>query len=127
MYLLNGKKKHVQKHLLLANLKELHSNFLKENGVLKVGFPKFCEMRPKEHMTVTNSNSHIVYTSSHDQNFKLMVAAVGKGVIYKELMLKLICDLSNKECVLKRCHSCSMVDILKDHLCLFLKSPFLKR
>lgn len=37
MYLLNGKKKHVQKHLLLANLKELHSNFLKENGVLKVG------------------------------------------------------------------------------------------
>lgn len=53
--------------------------------------------------------------SYHDQNFELMVVAVGKGVIYKELMPKLICDLSNKECVLKHCHSCSMVDRLKDH------------
>ena len=60
-------------------------------------------------------SSHIVYMSYHDQNFELMVVAVGKGVIYKELMPKLICDLSNKECVLKHCHSCSMVDRLKDH------------
>ena len=98
-----NKKKHVQNCLLLADFKELHYNFLKENGVLNFGFSKFCEIRPKEYITVSNSSSYRVCTCSHYQ----------KELNYEELMSKLVCGLSNKECVLICCHNCPMVDILK--------------
>lgn len=43
-----GQREHMQKHPLLANLKELHPIFLKENGDIKVGFSTSCEFQSKE-------------------------------------------------------------------------------
>ena len=43
----DGKKESVQERLLLMNLKELHTELLKQTGDNKIGFYKFCEHRPK--------------------------------------------------------------------------------
>ena len=42
-------RKHVyqQKRLLLCTLKELYSLFKEQNPLIKIGFSKFCELRPK--------------------------------------------------------------------------------
>ena len=42
-YVSVGKKQHMQKWLLLANLKELCSSFLKEHADIKIAFSKFCQ------------------------------------------------------------------------------------
>ena len=51
---------------------------MKENVDSKIGFSKFCELRSKEAITVSNSGSHSACVCSHHQNVKLMVADVGK-------------------------------------------------
>ena len=38
---------HVQKRLLLSNLNELYTEFKKINADIKIGFSKFCTLRPK--------------------------------------------------------------------------------
>ena len=41
-----GKREHVQKRLLLANLRELYLHFKEKSGDEDNGFSKFCELRP---------------------------------------------------------------------------------
>ncbi|KAG8233184.1 hypothetical protein J437_LFUL008947, partial [Ladona fulva] len=43
----SGMKEHVQKRLILSNMKELNSHFKEEYADLKIGFSKFALMRPK--------------------------------------------------------------------------------
>ena len=43
---IGAKKVHMQKKLLLVNLRELFVEYKKEKGI-EVGFSKFCELRPK--------------------------------------------------------------------------------
>ena len=42
-YVSVDKKQHMQKWLLLVNLKELYSSFLKDYVDIKIGFSKFCQ------------------------------------------------------------------------------------
>ena len=51
------KTKH-QKRLLLLNIKELFLEFKKEYPTVKIGFSKFCELRPKCMETVNHSGMH---------------------------------------------------------------------
>ena len=41
-----GNKKHMEKRLLLCNLKELYSAFKQRHADVKIGFSKFCSLRP---------------------------------------------------------------------------------
>ena len=59
----DGIKTQQQKGLLLTNLKELHIEYLKATGD-KIGFSKFCELRPKWCVTVNSKGMHSVYVSS---------------------------------------------------------------
>ena len=45
--LLNGKKVHKQKRLILLCLEEIYIEFKKMYPDYKIGFSKFCELRPK--------------------------------------------------------------------------------
>ena len=54
------KTKH-QKRLLLLYIKQLFLEFKKEYPTVKIGFSKFCELRPKWVKTVNHSGMHSVF------------------------------------------------------------------
>ena len=57
---INAKKIKKQKRLLLVRLKELYIEFKKCNPQLKIGFTKFCELRPRFCITAASKGSHTV-------------------------------------------------------------------
>ena len=50
------------------------------------------------------------------QNCKLMVAALPSEVDHKMLIEKVVCDVSNRNCMLRRCENCPGIDELEKHL-----------
>lgn len=56
---IDGKKEQMQKRLLLVNLKELHLEYIKSTGD-KIGFSKFCDLRPKWCVSVNSKGMHSV-------------------------------------------------------------------
>jgi len=69
---IDGVKKHMQKQLLLVNLKELYIQFLKTTDI-KVGFSKFCQLRPKGCVTIGSASElHSVCVRQIHQNSKLL-------------------------------------------------------
>ena len=85
---INNVKVHKQKRLILVRLKELHLEFKKLYPEHKVGFSKFCELRPKWCLTVDSSGSHSVCVCSCHQIAKLMCSALPNShlIYYKDLM-----------------------------------------
>jgi hypothetical protein len=58
--MIDGERKHLQKHLVLCNLKEAYTNFKEKYPNLKVGFSKFAELRPKQCVLAGSSGIHSV-------------------------------------------------------------------
>ena len=50
------------------------------------------------------------------QNAVLLVDAFGWDVNYKDLINKVVCDSSNKECMIHHCESCLGMERLKEFL-----------
>ena len=67
---------HKQKRLLLMNLNELHQAFKNNYSDIKIGISKFCELRPKNCITVGSHDSLSVCVCKIHQNVKLMIAAL---------------------------------------------------
>ena len=61
---------HKQKRLLLCNLKELYAMFKLRYSTVKIGFSKFCTIRPKWCIMVDSSGSHSVCICAIHQNVK---------------------------------------------------------
>ena len=57
-----------QKRLLLCNLKELYFEFCEKHPFTKIGFSKFCTLRPKWCLTAGSSGTHAVCVCSQHQN-----------------------------------------------------------
>lgn len=95
----NGQKLQKQKRLLLINLKEMHEQFKEKEPQHKIGFSKFCELRPRWCVTVTSRGSHSVCVCAIHQNVKLMVAALERfgTTDYKELI---VCDITSTNCMI---------------------------
>ena len=79
-YVSIAKNIHKQRRLLLCNLKELYSAFKERHPDAKVGFSKFCSLRPKWCVSVGSSGTHSVCVCTSHQNAQLLVhtANVGK-------------------------------------------------
>ncbi len=71
--MVDGERKHLQKQLVLCNLKEAYSSFKEKFPGAKIGFSKFAELRPKQCVLAGSSGTHSVCTTH--QNMKLMFAA----------------------------------------------------
>ena len=111
----NGEKRHVQKRLILANLREIFEMYKKE--VAKpVGFSKFAELRPKWCILAGRSGTHSVCVCLYHQNPKLMLSAVAKDVSVTDLMAKTVCDLENEKCMTRECKECPEIERLKTFL-----------
>lgn len=107
---------HTQKRMLLVNLKELYIEFKKRYESIKVGFSKFCSLRPRWCVTVDSPGMHSVCVCEIHQNLKLMVAALPVPVTYKELMARLVCSLESRDCMIHRCENCPSKSNLTDYL-----------
>lgn len=81
----DNKRVHVQKRLVLSNLKELFHYFREENSNTVIGFSLFASLRPKNCVLAGASGTHTVCVCSIHQNVKLMI--IGKGFIFDKRLL----------------------------------------
>ena len=89
---LNVKKANKQKHLVLFCLKELYIEFKKMYLDYKIGFSKFCELRPKWCITVNSSGTHCVCVYTYHHNAKLMLSFLPDNRYnYEDLMKLCVC------------------------------------
>ena len=106
----------VQKRLLLCNLKELYQDFKNKFPQYKVGYSKFCNLRPKWCVTVHASGAHAVCVCTIHQNVILLADATKIGLSYKDMIKMTSCDSDNKMYMLHRCPSCPGRYILRSSL-----------
>ena len=78
-----GRNVHKQKRLLLCNLKELYASFKEKYPNARLGFSKFCSLRPKWCITAGASGVHSVCVCSIHKNAILLVDAANTGKTYK--------------------------------------------
>ena len=64
---------HVQKRLVLCNLRELHQMFKDHYPYEAIGFSKFADLRPKHCVLAGASGTHSVCVCTIHQNMKLMM------------------------------------------------------
>ena len=112
-----GKRVHVQKRVLLANLRKLYLHYKEASSGEHVGFSKFCELRPRWCITVGAKGMHSVCVCEYHQNVKLLLDSLpGPKLDHKSLMAKLVCDVSERNCMLHQCEKCPGSDSLREHL-----------
>jgi len=99
-----GYKVHQQKRLLLCNLKELFVEFRNLHPNVTISFSKFCSLRPKWCVLLGSSGSHAVCVCALHQNAKLL--AIACQLDYKQMMQIIVCDTTNKNCMVHRCSNC---------------------
>lgn len=68
-----GQRQHVQKKLILCNLKELYELFKTEYSDYQLGFSTFASLRPKHCVLAGSSGTHTICVCAIHQNIKLMI------------------------------------------------------
>lgn len=69
----NGQRQHIQKKLILCNLKELYATFKEQHLDDNVGFSSFASLRPVNCVLAGPSGTHTVFVCAIHQNIKLMM------------------------------------------------------
>lgn len=101
-----GKNEYAQKRLMLCNLRELYAQFKTEYPEDKVGFSKFCEMRPKQCILPGASGTHTICVCLIHQNFKLLLKACGLECSCTDFISKIVCNVESKNCMFGICEKC---------------------
>ena len=94
---------HKQKRLVLCNLHELFVAFNERNPDVKIRFSKFCTLHHKWCVIAGSSGTHSVCVCTTHQNTILLVDTLNQEVTYKDLVNKVVCDPSNRECMMHCC------------------------
>ena len=115
------KNQKVQKRLVLMNINELYvkyKEYCEHTLYLKsCGRSTFFMLRPCNVIEVGSSGSHNVCVCEKHQNVHLMVDTIcGSNKEKLLLMDKVVCDILNQECMLKRCPRCPGTEPLKTFL-----------
>ena len=103
---------HKQKPLVLCNLHELFVAFKEGNPDVKIGFSKFCTVCLKWCVIAGSSGTHSLCVCTTHQNTILLVDALNLEVTYKDLVNKVVCDSSNRECMMHCCTNCPRTNTL---------------
>lgn len=69
----DGQRIHVQKRLILSNVKELYELFRLRYPEKQIGFSMFAFLRPRHYVLAGASGTHTVCVCSMHQNIKLMI------------------------------------------------------
>ena len=107
---------HVQKRLLLCNLRELYFSFKQEFPEEKVKFSMFCFLRPKWCVLAGSLGTHSICVCKIHQNTILLLHAAFIKDSYQELIKQLVCTTDNRSCKLRHCTSCPYSDHLQKYL-----------
>ena len=117
---------HIQKRLVLCNLRELYMLFKDTHPTECVGFSKFAELRPKQCVLAGASGTHSVCVCTIHQNVKLMIIgsnlsnlSVIEGtptLSYKQCLATMICNPPLPRCYLKDCNYCPGIEKLKEKI-----------
>lgn len=107
-----GNKIHMQKRLLLGNLKELYKLYKEETPALpEIGFSSFANLRPKHCVIAGASGTHSICICTYHQNPKLMISAFGnKDINIVQLIEKCVCNMNASDCMLHHCRHCPGVN-----------------
>lgn len=123
----DGKPVHIQKRLILANLKEVYCLFKSKHPELKIGFSKFAELRPKNCVIAGASGTHCVCVCTAHQNVKLMIVGGNLHKItlpgsenmlktYKECISQIMCNPPTELCFLDVCDYCPKINDFNESL-----------
>ena len=122
----NGKREHVQKRLLLADLHEIYSLFKKEHADVKVGLTKFTQLKPPNCVLAGSSGTHNVCVCVHHENVKLMLNSIDLQNLtkdtriflenYHDCIREIVCDNAVSDCYLGECLDCPNMRKLRKHL-----------
>jgi hypothetical protein len=117
---------HLQKHLLLCNLKEAYHIFKERNPLVKVGFSKFADLHPKQCVIAGATGTHSVCVCTIHQNAKLMFvgAELGQLTANDDTPIKNVrhcvafmeCNPASQKCCLRQCEQCGDPSDLKNKL-----------
>ena len=110
----NDKKEKLQKRLLLLNIRELNLEFKKLNPNVKIGFSKFCALRPKRVVNVNSSGIHKVCVCEHNQNVKLLTMSLSLKFDFKDILKKVVCDINSGNCMQHVCENCPGLDRVRN-------------
>lgn len=111
-----SKGEHVQKRLILCNLRELFNKFKQEYPNEKIGFSIFCSLRPKYSVIAGSAGTHTVCVCTIHQNVKLLLYAVDPKLCYQDIISKVVCDSENLPCMIRSCFKCNSLDHIKNVL-----------
>jgi len=115
----NGKKLKLQKRHLMWSLKETFGLFQKENPQVKIGFSKFCSLRPKNVLLQAFMPRQVCLCQYHD-NVKLLCECLTKEIqsfpSYSAAFVdNFVCDSNKEECMMSKCGSCpAWLDAVKE-------------
>jgi len=117
----DGQRQHIQKRLVLCNLKEAFESF-KQSHSLKIGFSKFAELRPKECVLAGASGTHAVCVCTIHQNLKLMfqgakLEKMSERYSYRNCLAEIQCNPARVQCYLRgSCTECPGTEQLQNRL-----------
>lgn len=118
----DGKRVHIQKHLILSTLRESYELFKERYPNQKIGISKFCELRPKHCVLPGSSGTHSVCVCTVHQNAKLMITQCNLPELknseipiktYKDVLNNIICKVPTSKCYFSDCVNCPGSDNLK--------------
>lgn len=114
----DAKRLHVQKRLVLSNLKDVYREFKIKFPCLKIGFSKFADLRPKHCVLAGGSGTHTVCVCTIHQNVKLMMFEVQHPALttYHHCLARIMCNPPLPACYLGECMVCPGVTELKEEL-----------
>ena len=109
---------HVQKRLVLSNLKEVYHEFKEKFPDRKIGFSKFAELRPKHCILAGASGTHSVCVCTIHQNVKLMMFEMRLSDVptYHHCLAKIMCNPPLPKCYLGACGVCPGIAKFKEEL-----------
>ena len=121
-----GRRVHVQKRLVLSNLKEVYSAFKDAFPNKNIGFSKFAELRPPHCVLPGASGTHSVCVCTLHQNMKLMFLGARLSNLiapesiylptYHHALAKILCNPPLPTCYLGECTACPGISKLRDGL-----------
>lgn len=110
----------------MGNLKEIFERFKEKNPNLKVGFSKFCDLRPKNCVLAEASGTHCVCVCYIHENVKLMLVGCKLKDLtshdelpfrsYKDCLARMMCNPPLQECFFFRCNSFPGIELLMEQI-----------
>lgn len=119
---IDGKRVHVQKFLILNTLRECFVLFKERYPDHKIGFSKFCELRPKHCVLPGSAGTHSVCVCTLHQNATLMMVQCKLPELtnrempiktYKDLTINIVCENPTDKCYFRKCSECVDISNLK--------------